>query len=439
MNNLFKKHVISVVANTKLALKKNKLNTLVVHSGTPDYYAFDDEEKLFRPLTHFNYFSPLTKPECLLVIGSGKPKLFILEPADYWYERSVKKESWMENFVVTKVESTEKIWEKVKILLSSQKASFIGDASSAEKARNIIADKKNINNQSVIEALNELRTQKTDYEVACIKEANKIAMAGHKAAKKKFLEGGTEKDIHNVFSLGANITERDFPYGVISALNEKGAILHYQNKRDVGRGKVLLMDAGAKVNGYASDITRTWVKPGTNKMFETIVKRLNILQLDLCNKIKPGVTTLVLHHEAHLGVAKILQDAGIIKISGEEAIKAWLTFPFFPHGLGHFLGIQTHDVGSTNITDNSALKNLKTIYPKLRTVRRLEERNAITVEPGIYFIPILLGQLKKHKSSKLVNWKLVETLLPYGGVRIEDNVLVTKNGHLNLTRPFENF
>ena len=112
-----------------------------------------------------------------------------------------------------------------------------------------------------------------------------------------------------------------------------------------------------------------------------------------------------------------------------------LTAPFFPHGVGHFLGIQVHDVSGRQKAPDGGTVQPPPQYPYLRTTRVITEGQVFTIEPGLYFIDMLLRPFRTGKDDGAIDWSLVERLAPFGGIRIEDNVVVTKTGHRNLTRP----
>ena len=122
----------------------------------------------------------------------------------------------------------------------------------------------------------------------------------------------------------------------------------------------------------------------------------------------------------------------IINCSAEQAFEQRLTEAFCPHGLGHLLGLQVHDVGGQQITEDGELYPPPENYPALRFTRPITENMVLTVEPGLYFIAALLEPYRS--TSDLLNWDLLDALLPYGGIRIEDNVRVLSTGTENLTR-----
>ncbi len=125
----------------------------------------------------------------------------------------------------------------------------------------------------------------------------------------------------------------------------------------------------------------------------------------------------------------------MVKTSADEAIERRLTSAFFPHGVGHLLGLQVHDVGGHQASLEGGEAKPPEEHPFLRNTRILEPGQVVTIEPGIYFIPLLLEPHRAGDGAAAVDWDLVDRLLPHGGIRIEDNVVCTEDGPDDLTRP----
>jgi Xaa-Pro dipeptidase len=187
--------------------------------------------------------------------------------------------------------------------------------------------------------------------------------------------------------------------------------------------------------GYCSDITRTWTRKECDTRFRHLVKGMDKLQLELCDKVVPGLPYPDLHAAAHVLIGDLLHELGILRVTGEEAFDQGLTSPFFPHGLGHFLGIQVHDVGGRQKEPAGGIVPPPAKSPYLRTTRKIEEQHVFTIEPGCYFIEMLLRPHRNGPKAECFDWKQIDELTEFGGIRIEDNVLVTASGHRNLTRP----
>jgi Xaa-Pro dipeptidase len=136
----------------------------------------------------------------------------------------------------------------------------------------------------------------------------------------------------------------------------------------------------------------------------------------------------------HLQIARILREHQLIRCSAEAGVANGISQVFLPHGLGHLIGLQTHDVGGQQMDPSGTQAPPPAEYPALRMTRELSPAMVFTIEPGIYFIPMLLNELRLRSASEDVNWPLLETLIGFGGIRIEDNVVVTEGKPENLTR-----
>jgi Xaa-Pro dipeptidase len=133
-------------------------------------------------------------------------------------------------------------------------------------------------------------------------------------------------------------------------------------------------------------------------------------------------------------LAEVLVDSGIACGSKAALLEAGVPERFMPHGLGHLLGIQVHDAGGQLANAEGDLTPPPANHPALRLTRTLTPEMVVTVEPGLYFIPSFLKALREGRTRELLNWPLIETLTPFGGIRIEDNVRITPEGPENLTR-----
>jgi Xaa-Pro dipeptidase len=160
---------------------------------------------------------------------------------------------------------------------------------------------------------------------------------------------------------------------------------------------------------------------------------MDSLQQRICAEVKPGVDFVVLHAFTHRQLAGVLRDHQIVQCSADEAVARGITRGFLPHGLGHLLGLQVHDAGG-RLADAAGRKREPPAQdPHLRLTRTLQPGVVVTIEPGLYFIPSLLRALLAKNEAQL-NRAMIERLVPFGGIRIEDNVEVTADGHRNLTR-----
>ena len=131
----------------------------------------------------------------------------------------------------------------------------------------------------------------------------------------------------------------------------------------------------------------------------------------------------------------MLIEAGVVKTGLEKAVESRLASAFFPHGVGHLIGLQVHDVGGHQAGPEGGEAPPPEEHPFLRNTRILEPGHVVTIEPGLYFIPMLLDPWRNGDKAGVVDWDLVDRLLPHGGIRIEDNVVCTEDGPVDLTRP----
>ncbi len=267
-----------------------------------------------------------------------------------------------------------------------------------------------------------------------MRAASVVGARGHVAARDAFFAGASEFEINTAF-LSASLQDAEsLPYHSIIALNTHAGVLHYQHyeRQAPTERHSFLIDAGGRVNGYGSDITRTYA--GEAGAFADMVVSFDQHQLQLIEAVRTGMPYVELHELSHKAVASTLVEHQCVRCSEEAAFELGLTQTFLPHGLGHLLGIQTHDVGGQQTDPTGTHTPPPPQYPALRTTRTIETGQVFTIEPGLYFIPMLLEDLRQSDAAKEVNWSTVESFLPAGGIRIEDNVYVGENGIENLTR-----
>ncbi len=267
-----------------------------------------------------------------------------------------------------------------------------------------------------------------------MREASRRGTRGHVAAASAFKQGATEFEIELAFLQACGQREQELPYNPIIALNSGAAVLHYQvlERSAPPERHSLLIDAGAEFAGYASDITRTYSHSDPD--FASLVKEMDLLQQALCSSVHAGIDWRDVHMSSHRLVAELLHDAEITTCDADEAIAIGLSSIFLPHGLGHLLGLQVHDVGGFMRSPEGGEIPRPDGHPYLRLTRVLEENFVVTMEPGLYFIDQLLDQARADHRGARINWARVEHFRPFGGIRIEDNLAITASGCENLTR-----
>ena len=435
--SLYAAHVAEVQKRWEQELKAEGFSAAVVHSGSPMYSFLDDYEYAFRPNPHFLSWLPLTShaDSVLLVVPGSRPVLFYYQPVDYWYVAPSDPEAyWADHFDIEIVRDAGD-WRKAlkgrlaEAALDRDEIAAIGDSPSLQEE---FSDRQ-INPGGLVDRIHICRTRKTPYEVACIEESARLAARAHTEAESAFREGGSEYQIHMRYLAACEHSDAQLPYGNIVALNSHGSVLHYQARDRTVPEQVLsfLIDGGCTVNAYASDITRTYAKePGE---FADLISAMDAMQQELTARVRAGLDYKELHLDTHRRIAGILASFNIINTSAEAAVETGLSSVFYPHGLGHFLGLQTHDVAGLIDNQGRAIPRPDG-HPFLRLTRVLEAGNVLTIEPGLYFIEPLLRQWREERDPSVINWSKVDELAPYGGIRIEDNLHVTESGSENLTR-----
>ena len=427
---LYRDHLATLFARTEAALARGGFDHLVVPSGTLRYQAFDDRDYAYAVNPHFKAWLPLTRnPGSWLVVTPGaKPKVIYYQPFDYWHVVPEAPNGWwVEHFDVVVIRKPEEALQHLP--KDPARCAILGEAESA--VGDFIPD----NPQAVLDYLHYHRAFKTPYEVEMMRAATRKSVPAHRAAEAAFRDGASEFDIHLAYCATARQDALELPYNNIVALNEHGAVLHYT---DLGRSapkpvRSFLIDAGASAAGYACDITRTYAAD-TNGEFQALIDAVDAAQLKMCDQVRAGTDYKQLHLDAHLALAGILRDFGITKVSPEAALASGVSSAFFPHGIGHGIGLQVHDVSGFAQSDRGGTIAKPEGHPYLRLTRVLEPGMAVTIEPGIYFIDMLLDEVKKNGRSGDVDWARVDAFKPYGGIRIEDDVVCTEGAPINLTR-----
>jgi len=294
----------------------------------------------------------------------------------------------------------------------------VGDNASKELIREVVAQ----------------RSIKIDEEIDEMEKAHSVSYKMHTTAMRMAKDGMYEREIVGeiegiAFSHGCQLS---FP----TILTIDGQTLHNHYHGNVLKeGRLLVNDSGAESEmHYASDITRTFPVGGKfterqKEIYEIVLKA----QETAISSIKPGIK----YREIHLKISKIiasgLKDLGLIKGDIEDAVREGVHAMFFPHGLGHLIGLDVHDMedlGEDYVGyDDKTKRSDQFGFAYLRFAKELQPGHALTVEPGIYFIPALIDKWKGEKKLiQFIDYEKVEKYKDFGGIRIEDNVLVTEGG-----------
>lgn len=423
-------HIATVSKRFDAALEAAGFSQVAVFAGSHHVAFLDDYEYPFKVNPQFKYWLPLQQAHdsFILYTPGSKPMLVYYQPEDYWYlPPQAPSGYWVEHFDIRIVKQPD---EAKAALATLHNCAFVGEWQDRFGNWGFSA----INPEPLIQRLHYTRAAKTEYEIECMRIANARAAKAHRAAEQAFRGGASEFEIHTAYCKSCGQTDDELPYHAIIALNEHAATLHYQfwNTNKPAQHHAFLIDAGAQINGYASDVTRTFsAKPDD---FQALIDALDIEQQRLAARVSPGLDYAALHLESHRTIAKLLHDFDFVKLDTAEIVASGISSAFFPHGLGHLLGLQVHDVGGRQAAPEGGDIPRPEGHPYLRTTRMLGENFVVTIEPGLYFIPSLLAALKADPHSSSINWARVDEFRKFGGIRIEDNVVARNSGPENLTR-----
>ncbi len=429
MNHLHRDKLFSLLDDEESAI--------VYMKGAELMYRYDsDYEFPFRQESNFWYLTGVNEPDCHLILDLQKQEYHLFVPnrdAQYavWHGRVKGKEQYQEEYQPDHLHYENKL-PKILEELNAEKIHCINE----EQAEFIEEfDRETpIDLDTLDDAITHCRVFKTDWELDQMREAGRVNNIAHKAVLEALEPGKYEYEMKAVFDFHQikNGLMQD-AYNGIFAAGENSAILHYvENSRQIQEGDLFLIDAGYEYNGYASDFTRTYPADGTfTETQAAIYEAVLEAQKQVIEASVPDAKMEDLHILAARVMMQGLKDANIVEGAVDDLMENDIFALFFPHGLGHFIGLDTHDVGGyPKGVDRIERPGIK--YLRMR--RTLQPGMVLTIEPGLYFVPALLKPaLEDDKASKFLNASKLKEMMDFGGVRIEDNLIITEDGHENLT------
>jgi Xaa-Pro dipeptidase len=414
--------------------EKDKHAYIFLKGGTVMHRYDTDFEYSFRQESNFLYLTGIDEPDFHVILDIREEKYNLVIP-----RRDSKYAVW--HGYVKPESYYHEHFSPDRILYNDQLESFFSRRKPEivyclnEKDAELI---KSLGLETDLNALREAlaycRSIKNDTELDYLRRASDIASQAHKACMKTVKPGMMEYEVKALYDF-ENIKRGALhaPYNGIHASGASSAILHYtENNRQLKDGALYLIDAGAEYKGYAADITRTYPVNGT---FTTLQGDVYDIALQALNEnilaARPGVKMEDLHLHACKVILEGLKSIGILRGNIDDMMEQNIFALFFPHGLGHFLGLDTHDVGGylkgVDPIDRPGLRFL-------RARRTLELGMVVTIEPGIYFIPSLLKPSFEDKYKKdFLNINALKSMMDFGGIRVEDNIAITQEGCENLT------
>ncbi|GMT13222.1 hypothetical protein PFISCL1PPCAC_4519, partial [Pristionchus fissidentatus] len=428
--------------------------SVVVLQGGQDKcrYNTDSQDLPFRQESYFFWAFGVHESEVYgaIDVDSGKSILFPprLSPDFAIWEGKINDEEWFkQKYAVDEAHFNDanKIHDVLLAIGAANllllKAENTDSGNTLLPANFVGLDKFKFEDSTLYPIFAELRVFKTDEELEVLRYASKIASDAHKAAMAHIKPGLYEYQLESIFRHTSYYTGgcRHLAYTCVAASGCNGAIIHYghanaPNDKMIKDGDMCLFDMGPEYNCYASDITTSFPANGkftdNQKLVYNAVLRANRTVLAAA---KPGVRWQDMHLLAEKILLEDLKAGGLVVGDVDEMVKARLGAVFMPHGLGHLVGLDVHDVGAFlgDAVPKSTLPGLK----NLRTTRTLQERMVITIEPGCYFIDTLLdAALADENLKKFVVADRVNQFRGQGGIRIEDDVIIWAKGAENMSQ-----
>lgn len=389
--------------------------------GQADLYGYANKID-YRQRRFFFYLSGCNLPDSYLTydMGSSKLTLFIppIEPDEViWSGLPMTVEEAKEKYDVDEVKTTQGVNSHLASPHASAQSTIYAIPEQISDDITFLSYKET-NFDLLKPAIETCRVTKSPYEIALIRKANAISTVAHVNVMKAAPKAKNETDFEAVFI--KSCLERNAKhqaYHSIVAAGENGATLHYvNNDAPITNQNLLLLDAGCEIDCYCSDITRTYPISGSfSEESLGIYKIVLEMQHQCIAALKAGVLWDDVHELAHKIAIEGLLKLGILKGSAEEILKSRTSVAFFPHGLGHYLGMDTHDTGG-----NPNYKDTDSMFRYLRVRGPLPAGSVITVEPGIYFCRFIIEPyLENPEQAKYIDKGVLEKYWSVGGVRIE--------------------
>ncbi|MCJ1310021.1 hypothetical protein MMC25_003682 [Agyrium rufum] len=413
-----------------------------------------DQSRAWKQRRYFYYCSGVNVPDCCLLYDVSKDELVLYIPAIrpervVWTGRGPTIQEALEMYDVDHVRLNSQLFDDLDLWKTKNPDSTFYILHPDHRPT---IEFPKVDDEKLQVAIDQCRTVKDAHEVGLIREANRVSTICHEAVLKNIHRFTNESQVAGVFTYAAISNFAELAYPVIAGGGEHAAELHYTKCNAPLKGRQLLcIDAGAEVGLYASDVTRTFPISGSwpseeSKAIYAIVQEMQETCISL---LKPGVKMITLHVLAHSIAIKGLLKLGILHNgSPSEIYAAGTSRGFFPHGLGHHVGLEVHDVNNIPtmryrstindliIEDECPVLDSKiALAPCAPRQPSLEENMVVTIEPGIYFSRYELNRayIYDPTHSKFINKDVLNKYWAVGGVRIEDDILITMNGHENLT------
>ncbi|XP_005091896.1 xaa-Pro dipeptidase [Aplysia californica] len=416
---------------------------VVLQSGVSETRNDSDNEPLFRQESYFHWTFGVEEPDFYgaVEVDTGRSILFPPNLPDayaVWMGRLLTRDDFKRLYAVDEVVFSDKMAEALKEKSPSVLLTLYGlNTDSGKYSREAVFEgiaNFTVNNEWLHPDITECRVFKTDLELQLLRYCNRISSEAHiavmKAVRPEMFEYQAESLFHHYCRFNGGL--RMVSYTCICGSGHNGSVLHYghagaPNSKQIQDGDMCLFDMGGEYYCYTSDITCSFpangkFTPDQKAVYEAVLAA----SLAVMKAVKPGVSWVDMHKLAERRILEHLVALGALRGDVDRMMEVRLGAVFMPHGLGHFMGIDTHDVGGypegTERIDQPGLRSL-------RTVRTLEPRMVLTIEPGCYFIDALLdGALRNEQQREFLVEDVISRLRGFGGVRIEDDIAITEDG-----------
>ncbi|CCH44238.1 Xaa-Pro dipeptidase [Wickerhamomyces ciferrii] len=426
-----RQHALNVKHHLQTKLSDLSKTSIFLSGSLQESDKYSDSSKPFKQERYFFYLTGVNIPGSHVFYDLNKEELVLFLP-------EIDQDDVMWSGLPLSIEDASKKFDVDKVVYSNEIPNYLSKydvnlTTDIDKNNQIYKNQLTPGQTELFYALDESRIIKDSYEIELLRKAAKITDNCHYAVMSALPIETNETHIHAEFMYHAiRQGSKHTAYDPICCSGPSCGTLHYvKNDDDLGTKQSILIDAGAEWENYAADVTRSFPINGEwSKEHREIYDSVKEMQDKTLELIKPGQSWDELHLLAHKVLIERFLKLGIFHNGTKEEIyESGASTIFFPHGLGHLLGMDTHDVGGhPNYEDPDE----KLQYLRLR--RTLQKGYVVTDEPGIYFSPFLVENgFKDVNKRKYVNEEIMKKYYPIGGVRIEDDILVTEDGYENLT------
>jgi len=397
----------------------------------------------FRASSHFLYFAGIPLPNAAIRLSAGELELFIDNPppeATLWH--GVTPDSAEIGATI----GADRVYPLAELANKAANAATIAiqDLATYQQQCQLLdrpvalADQANQIDLELAQALVKLRSHHDDLALEELRQAARVSVTAHKAGMRATKNAATEAEIRG--AMEGVILAHNMTCAYNSIVTVQGEVLHNESYHNqMQPGDLLLADVGAETaNGWAADITRTWAVSGKFSSTQRDIYEIVLKAHDDCiAKLQPGVEYQDIHLLAAEIIAEGLVDLGILQGNPQDLVAMDAHALFFPHGVGHLLGLDVHDMedlGDVAGYEPGRSRSDRFGLGYLRLNRPLESGMLVTIEPGFYQVPAILNDPNfRSNYQDVVNWECLEQFADVRGIRIEDDVLVTDSGTEVLT------